>query len=173
MRKKNLNFFNANLLLGINYFLEKNYVKSANHFTSIVQSTKFSHFEKLIAQSLLSYIKVFENRLYNYKVELNIIPENYKNFVLINETLISCYLDNNKIEEHFLRLIDPNTLNFVRYNFFYINFLISKNRNDEAIEILDKNIDIFNNNRCFIYHYYSSIYIIYYHYFIIIFPSLF
>ena len=146
LRKNNINFFNANLLLGINYFLEKNYIKSASHFNSIVQSTKFSNFEKFIAQSLLSYIKVFENRLHNYKVELNIIPENYKNFVLINDTLINCYLDNSKVEEYFLRLANPNTLNFTRYNFFYINFLISKNRNNEAIKFLDKNIDLLNNN---------------------------
>ena len=62
-----MNFFNANLLLGINYFLEKNYKKSASYFNSIIQARKFSNFEKLIAQSLLSYIKVFENRLHDYE----------------------------------------------------------------------------------------------------------
>ena len=60
LRKKNLNFFNANLLLGINYFLEKNYIKSASYFNLVVQTRNFSSFEKLIAQSLLSYIKVLK-----------------------------------------------------------------------------------------------------------------
>ena len=60
IRKKNLNFFNANLLLGINYFLEKNYIKSLSHFNLIIQTNKHSSFEKLIAQSLLSYIKVLK-----------------------------------------------------------------------------------------------------------------
>ena len=146
LRKKNLNFFNANLLLGINYFLKKQYIKSASYFHSIFQNIESSNFEKLIAQSLLSYIKIFENQLHNYKTELNIIPENYKNFALINEAFINCYLDNKKAEEIFLKITNPNTLNFTRYNFFYINFLISKNRNKEAMKILEKNSDIFSNN---------------------------
>ena len=37
VQNKNLtNFFEANLLLGINYFLEKKYQKSANHFNLII-----------------------------------------------------------------------------------------------------------------------------------------
>ena len=146
LRKKNLNFFNANLLLGINYFLEKNYQKSASYFNSIIQTRKFSNLEKLIAQSLLSYIKVFENQLHDYKTVLNIIPENYKNFALINDTFINCYLDNKKIDAGFLELINPNTLNFTRYNFFYVNFLVSKNRKNEALKILERYNDILDTN---------------------------
>ena len=54
LRKENLNFFNANLLLGIIYLLEENYMKSSSYFNSIIQTRKFSNFEKLITQSLLS-----------------------------------------------------------------------------------------------------------------------
>ncbi len=146
LKKKKLNFFDANLLLGINYFLERNYIKSINFFNSIIQTKKFSNFEKLIARSLLSYIKVFENRLDDYKIEPNIIPENYNNIDLINDAFINCYLDNKKAEQGFLRIINPNTLNFTRYNFFYINFLVSKNRSNEALKIAEKNNDIFNTN---------------------------
>jgi len=146
LRKKNLNFFDANLLLGISYLLEKNYMKSSSYFNSIIQTRKFSNREKLIAQSLLSYVKVFENRLHDYETELNIISKNYKNFALINNAFISCYLDNKNVDENFLRIINPDTLNFTRYNFFYINFLVSKNRNNEALKVLEKNNDIFNTN---------------------------
>ena len=96
-------------------------MKSSSYFNSIIRNRKFSNFEKLIAQSLLSYIKIFENQLHNYKTELNIIPENYKNFALINEAFINCYLDNKNVDENFLRIINPNTLNFTRYNFFLTN----------------------------------------------------
>ncbi len=146
LKKKNLNFFDANLLLGISYLLEKNYIKSSSYFNSIIQTRKFSNLEKLIAQLLLSYARVFENRLHDYETELNIISKNYKNFALINKAFISCYLDNKNVDENFLRIINPDTLNFTRYNFFYINFLISKNRSNEALKVLDKNNDIFNTN---------------------------
>jgi tetratricopeptide (TPR) repeat protein len=146
LRKKNSNFFDANLLLGISYLLEKNYMKSSSYFNSIIQTKKFSNREKLIAQSLLSYAKVFENRLHDYKTELNIISKNYKNFALINNAFMSCYLDNKNVDENFLRIINPDTLNFTRYNFFYINFLVSKNRHNEALKVLKKNNDVFNTN---------------------------
>ena len=146
IRKKNLNFFDANLLLGISYLLEKKYMKSSSYFNSIIQTRKFSNHEKLIAHSLLAYVKVFENRLHDYETELNIISKNYKNFALINNAFISCYLDNENVDENFLRIINPDTLNFTRYNFFYINFLVSKNRNNEALKVLEKNNDIFNTN---------------------------
>ena len=146
IRKKNLNFFNANLLLGINYFLEKNYTKSESYFNLIIQTRKYSNFEKLIAQSLLSYIKVFENQLHDYKTVFNIIPENYKNFALINDAFANCYLDNKKVDAGFLELINPNTLNFTRYNFFYVNFLVSKNRKNEALKILERDNDILDTN---------------------------
>ena len=65
------------------------------------KTKKFSNFEKLIAQSLLRYIKVFENQSHDYETELSIIPKNYENFVLINDAFINCYLDNKKVEERF------------------------------------------------------------------------
>ena len=89
---------------------------------------------------------MFENRSYDYEAELNIITKNYKNFALISNAFISCYLDNKNVDENFLRIINPDTLNFTRYNFFYINFLVSKNRNNEALKVLEKNNDIFNTN---------------------------
>ena len=146
IRKQNINFFHANLLLGVNYFLEKNYKKSANYFNFIIQTRKFSNLEKLIARLLLSYIKVFENESYDYKTALNIIPGNFKNFTLINEAFVNCYLDNKKVDAGFLELINPNTLSFTRYNFFYVNFLISKNRRNEALKILERDIDILDTN---------------------------
>jgi tetratricopeptide (TPR) repeat protein len=146
LKKENLNFFDANLLLGISYLLEKNYTKSLSYFDSIIQTRKFSNFEKLIAQSLFNYVKVFENRSYDYETEPNIISKNYKNFALIKNAFISCYLDNENVDKNFLKIINPDTLNFTRYNFFYINFLVSKNRNNEALKVLGKNNDIFNTN---------------------------
>jgi tetratricopeptide (TPR) repeat protein len=148
LKTKNINFFHANLLLGINYFLEKKYKKSIGYFNSIIQTKKFSNFEKLIAQLLLSYVQVFENPSYDQITVLSSIPPNYKNFVLIRDAFINCYLDNKKIDEGFLKLVNPNTLNFTRYNFFYVNFLLSKNRKDEALKILakDKNVNILESN---------------------------
>ena len=146
LKKVNVDFFNANLLLGINYLLEKNYKRSSVYFEKIIRDKRFSSFEVSIAQILFSYVKVFENNLYNYKPVLKSIPTNYQSFALISDTFINCYINNQKVDLKFLELIDPNKLNFNRYNFFYINFLISENRNDEVINFFKKSDNQFNQN---------------------------
>ena len=146
LKKENLNFFNANLLLGINYFLEKKYTRSIDYFNLITSSEKFSNFEKLTAQSLLNYIEVFASQRYDRNAVFKSIPENYKNFAFINDAFINCYLDNENVNKSFSKIVDTNTLNFKRYNFFYANFLISKSRKSEALEILKENSDGLNAN---------------------------
>ena len=137
INKKNINFFEANLLLGVNYFLEKKYQQSSNYFDSIIKNDKSSNFEKLIAQKLFNYIKVFENKSYDFETISNKFPDDYSNFGKIHRAFINCYLDNDNINEGFLELINPTKLNYSRYNFFYINFLLSKNRNGEVLKILE------------------------------------
>ena len=44
LKKKNRNFFHANLLLGISYLLEQKYEQSANYFNLIIYTKKFSNF---------------------------------------------------------------------------------------------------------------------------------
>lgn len=146
LEKKDLNFYNANLLMGINHLLLKNYEKSSFYFNSIFQNKEVYDFEKMIAQLLLQYTKVFQNQEYDYRTAFNQIPQNYKSFVIINDAFISCYLDNKDTDKKFLQLIDPNTLNYVRYNHFYINFLLSKDRKSEALKLLKENYNIFGPN---------------------------
>ena len=152
--KKNIsNYFsgivsskNHNNKLALKYLNNLRYLKNSHDqfnrelVFALVQRQK-------IAQFLLNYIKVFENQSHEYKTVLNFIPNNFKkNFTLINDAFVNCYLDSNKVDSTFLKLINPNTLNFTRYNFFYANFLVSKNRNNEALKVLEKDFDILDTN---------------------------
>ena len=48
-------------------------------------------------------------------------------------------------EVHFLNLINTNDVNYSRYIFFYINYLIERNKYEE-IDKLSNQIDILNTN---------------------------
>ena len=143
LKKENINFFQANLLLGVNYLVEKKFNKSEKYFSSIIENKKFYDMERLIAEILLNYVKIFNNRSYDFNGALLNVPGNYENLVLIQKAFLNCYLDNEIADESFLKLIDSNTLNFMRYNFFYVNFLISKNRENEAKKILKNKTNTF------------------------------
>ena len=146
LKKENINFFQANLLLGVNYLVEKKFNKSGKYFSSIIENKKFYDMERLIAEILLNYVKIFNNRSYDFNGALLNVPGNYENLVLIQKAFLNCYLDNEIADESFLKLIDSNTLNFMRYNFFYVNFLISKNYENEAKKILENKTNTFDHN---------------------------
>ena len=63
----------------------------------------------------------------------------------INLVFQSCYLGKANTEAKFINLINHNDIDYSRYIFFYINYLISKNRLSDAEEITN-NINILDSS---------------------------
>ena len=77
-------------------------------------------------ETLRQYIFVFrENRIPKNK-------ENLGNLSIINETFQRCYLDDQKTQSLFLNLINKTEADYTRYQFFYLNYLVEKNKFEEA-----------------------------------------
>ena len=57
----------------------------------------------------------------------------------------SCYLGERNTDVYFLNIINENDINYSRYIFFYINYLIEQNRYQEINELVDQ-IDILDAN---------------------------
>jgi len=145
--EKNIDFFEANLLLGINHFLKQNYKKSISYFNLIRQNSKFSNLEQLVAHTLSEHIKILENKSYDFENSFGKITNYNNNFVKVHTTFFNCYLDNKNVKEKFLELTDSQEFNNARYMFFYINFLLSKNYNNkEVLKILEDKIKKTNKN---------------------------
>ena len=64
--------------------------------------------------------------------------KNFGNLSLIAETFQRCYLDDPKTENYFLNLINKNEADYSRYIYFYLSYLIEKNKFKEAKDILIK-----------------------------------
>ena len=132
--KKDLNFFDAHLLLILDY-LNKNQVEQAyKYLININNFEKEDRFDQAILESLKEYIYVFkENR----------ILENKKDFgklSIISEAFQRCYLNDKGTNEYFLNLINDVEADYTRYNFFLLSFLIENDRIAE-IENITRKID--------------------------------
>jgi tetratricopeptide (TPR) repeat protein len=132
--KKDLNFFDAHLLLILDY-LNKNQVEQAyKYLININNFDKEDRFDQAILESLKEYIYVFkENR----------ILENKKDFgklSIISEAFQRCYLNDKGTNEYFLNLINDVEADYTRYNFFLLSFLIENDRIAE-IENITRKID--------------------------------
>ena len=61
----------------------------------------------------------------------------------ISETFQRCYLDDKNTDSYFLQLINTSQADYSRYIFFYLTYLIEKNRVEDA-KIITDDIDYIN-----------------------------
>ena len=132
--KKNLNFFDAHLLIILDY-LNKNQMEQAyEYLININNFEEEDRFDQAIIESLKEYIYVFKE---------NKILENKKDFgklSIISEAFQRCYLNDKGTNKYFLNLINDVEADYTRYNFFLLSFLIENDRIAE-IENITRKID--------------------------------
>ncbi len=140
-------FFEADLLLGLDYFLKKDFLKAEKHFHRLNKISQYNlYFDNFIGNVLISWIKAAEGKKEeSYKI-LKKIPDPYNRLQAIQEIFLQCYFDERGTKKSFENLIDSEEYNFSRYNFFLVNYLLSKNLNHEAKKIVDQSIEKYESN---------------------------
>ena len=76
--------------------------------------------------------------------ELISSKKNFGNLSFIAETFQRCYLDHQSTENYFLNLINKNESEYSRYLYFYLSYLIQKNKFDESKDAIS-NIEYINS----------------------------
>ena len=140
-------FFEADLLLGLDYFIKENYLKAEKHFerlNSISQSNLF--FKDFLGNILISWVKASENNINDSFEFLDKIPDHYDSLKQIQNAFLHCHFDTSKTEVAFEKLIDNPKTRFSRYNFFLANYFISKNQNIAGKILISKSRDAYNSN---------------------------
>ncbi len=138
--KKNSNFFEANLILAVDSFKRKNYEKSETYLKKSYKFINNDSVKLIILETLKQYLYIFE------KNQASKIKKNFGNFSFINEVFQRCYLDDENTDTLFKSLINnDDEVIYSRYNFFYINYLLEKNRYEEA-KVIVNNLDYLNSS---------------------------
>jgi tetratricopeptide (TPR) repeat protein len=139
-------FFSADLLIGLNYFLKKDYEKANKFFYRLNSVSRYNiYFKDFIGNILLAWSSASqgnEEESFNFTKK---IPKQYSNLKNIQEVFLKCYFNNNETKKSFEDLIGTKGYNFSRYNFFLINYLIHNNNVKEAKKIV-KNLPQKNNS---------------------------
>jgi len=140
-------FFEADLLLGLDYFIKENYLEAEKYFerlNSISQSNLF--FKNFLGNILISWVKASENNINDSFKFLEKIPDHYDSLKKIQNAFLNCHFDTSKTEVAFEKLIDNPKTRFSRYNFFLANYFISKNQNVAGKILINKSRDTYNSN---------------------------
>ncbi len=130
--KKNSDFFEAYILLTLDYLRKNNINQAKEILAKIPERYNQDRLNSVIIDSMVQYVDVFKNKK---------IPKEKKNLgslSIISETFQRCYLDDQITDSFFLTLINNGQADYSRYIFFYLTYLIEKNRIDEAKEITNE-----------------------------------
>ena len=87
----------------------------------------------MISQVLNSWVNENKDIYLKNENNSNFFGAEFENIGKIQRAFFfNCYIKNKKTEALFLELISDEKVNFSRYNFFYIKYLLSKGKNFEA-----------------------------------------
>ena len=137
--RNNLNFFEAYLVLFLDSIKKKDISKSEKYLKKLINYKEEGSFEKVIVQSLEDFFYVFVNKKKNPK------KNELGDLGFINLVFQSCYLQDNKSDTYFKNLLNKTQLDYSRYIFFYVNYLISERKFNDAKDIMN-NVDVINSN---------------------------
>lgn len=140
-------FFEADLLLGLNYFVKKDYINSEKHFKRLNKTSRYNlFFEDFIGNVLMAWNKAsIGNKEGSFKF-LEQVPKTYHHIIKIQHSFFQCYFDTDKTQESFEKLIQDENYNFSRYNFFLTNYLLYKNKTIEAKKVIENSRKKYSSN---------------------------
>ena len=140
-------FFEADLLLGLKYFKDKDYIKAEKHFERLNEITRYNLvFDDFIGNVLIAWIRASQGNEKESFEFIERVPKYYTQLKRTQDVFLKCYFDSKATKESFERLINDEEYNFSRYNFFLINYLLSTGRSTEAKKILKKSREKYNSN---------------------------
>ena len=136
-KKNNSEFFEAYILLALDS-LKKNDIKKAKEILAEVpEKFQKDRLNFIILNSLIQYVDVFINK------EIQKEKENFGSLSFITETFQRCYLDDKNTDSFFSKLIYDSQADYSRYIFFYLTYLIEKNKIENA-KIITTDLDYIN-----------------------------
>ena len=137
-KKNNSEFFEAHILLALDSLKRNDFYKTIKILSSIPDEYQADRFNFIIVHALDEYANVFKNKRITDK------KDNFGTLSLIFETFQRCYLNDKNTDTYFSKLINDVQIDYSRYIFFYLTYLIEKKRIEDAKAITDE-IDYINS----------------------------
>ena len=144
-------FFLISISFFLGYFLRENTSGGGTEFNElswpIIQSFKddfvftiknygkFRDYTIPFSHIINAYLNPFSNNIESFQF-FNKVPKRYNNLKLIQDSFLQCYFNTPKTIGSFKKLTSDENFNFSRYNFFLANYLLHKNKKEEAKKVI-------------------------------------
>ena len=130
-------YFETDLLLGLDSFIKKDYIEAEKYFERLNKISRYNlFFDNFVGNVLMAWVRASQgNKEESFKF-LEKIPNSYHHLKRTQDIFLQCYFDIDSVQNYLEELIDDKDYNFSRYNFFLINYLLSKNKTAEAQQVI-------------------------------------
>ncbi len=130
--------FDVDLILGLNFFLKKDYDNAEKYFERLNRISRYNlFFDDFVGNILIAWSKASKGEQDESFRFLNKIPKKYDHIKKIQSSFLNCYFDNDKTQIIFKELSDSKDYNFSRYNFFLANYFLHEKKIMEARKIIE------------------------------------
>ena len=129
--KNNTDYFDAHLLLIIDYLKKNNLSEAYSYLIEMENLISDDRVDAAILESLKDYIFTFKEK----KILKN--KKNFGKLSSISEAFQRCYIQDDNTDAYFSKLINNPEIDYSRYIFFYLAYLIENDRIIEAKKITD------------------------------------
>ena len=147
LRNKNIDNFESNLISVVFYLKDEDFKNALFYLKKMENKNQPGSVQNLLLTSLRAWINFRNTADLNLGLTLiDTIPERFKNVKNIQKTFAYCYFDSPKTDEMFKQLTTNPDINYSRYNFFHSNYLISKNIEDKAEQIIKSSLNNYPKN---------------------------
>lgn len=140
-------FFETDLLLGLDSFTKEDYTRAEKYFKRLNKISRYNlFFDNLIGNVLMAWVRASQgNKEESFKF-LEKIPNSYHHLKRTQDIFLQCYFDVDTTQNSLEELIGDKDYNFSRYNFFLINYLLSKNKTVEAKKVIQNSRKKYSSN---------------------------
>ena len=140
-------FFEADLLLGLDFFIKKDYTNAERYFERLNKISRYNFFfEDFIGNVLMAWSKASQGNKEDSFQFLEKVPRTYRHIKNTQNSFLKCYFDASDTQKFFEEIIQDKNYNFSRYNFFLINYLLFKNKITDAKKIIKNSREKYNSN---------------------------
>jgi len=140
-------FFEADLLLGLDSFIKKDYINAERYFKRLNKISRYNFFfEDFVGNVLIAWSQASQGNKEDSFKFLEKVPRTYRHIKNTQNSFLKCYFDTSDTQKFFEEIIQDKDYNFSRYNFFLINYLLFKNKITDAEKIIKNSREKYNSN---------------------------
>ena len=141
LKKKGMNSFESDLIIGIYYLKKKNYSLSEKYFAKLNKKENSFVLTSFISESLLNWSSFKRLNLISATNKIDSVEDKFSNLKKIQSAFLHCFYQSNQTDVYFKKLTDDKKTDFSRYNYFYAIYLTNSIRIEEAKKIIDYSLE--------------------------------